>query len=102
MGTNRVSEYAWVPPWIDPDITTATLEMIQELGCADGDFWDILGSDVETMGHHSDEVIDYLVGTLCLGARPVWPQRMEEVAHYLRTAVGLWAAGIKIPADAEN
>ena len=93
---NPASDYIDVPAWVCQfqDPTVSDIMAIQQGGCASGAWMPAVTyyNASITMGHHGDEVLDYLNDML--GELP-HPDNMESwsglACHYLSLAVEAWA-----------
>ena len=86
-----------VPAWIDQDISASTIASICQGGCASGAYMPAVTyhSALRTMGDHGDDVLQYILDTLCELPKPSPHDGWAQMAcHYLSTAVELWADGI--------
>ena len=85
-----------VPPWIDSDITAATVAAIEHGGCESGAYMPAVTyyDAARTMDEHGDAVLDFLAD--CYGdelptpdmARTCW---YGVASFYLSLAVEVWA-----------
>lgn len=87
-----------VPPWVDCDITPATVAAILEGGCDSGAYMPAVTScdALATMAEYGDEVFYHLESWGELDSSPPLESWSQLACHFVSRAVETWAAEIEV------
>ena len=87
-----------VPPWIEQDITPATVAAILQGGCDSGAYMPAVTyyEADKTMSEHGDDVLEYIEDALGeIPSAHIATSWSGLAVFYLSTAVELWASDIE-------